>query len=74
MTDSPNLTRDGSARGFSPRVLGFTVALSALATLAVVLVVFHVLDLAPWSSLVFVQNGNRDRPGPMLGAAYTTLH
>lgn len=23
---------------------------------------------------VFIQNGNRDRPGPMLGAAYTSLH
>jgi hypothetical protein len=26
------------------------------------------------AAAVFVQDGNRDRPGPMLGAAYTTLH
>jgi hypothetical protein len=24
--------------------------------------------------VVFIQDGNRDRPGPMLGAAYTSLH
>ena len=26
------------------------------------------------AAVVFVQDGNRDKPGPMLGAAYTTLH
>jgi hypothetical protein len=26
------------------------------------------------AAVVYVQDGNRDRPGPMLGAAYTTLH
>jgi hypothetical protein len=26
------------------------------------------------AAAVFVQDGNRDRPGPMLGAAYTSLH
>jgi hypothetical protein len=26
------------------------------------------------AAAVYVQDGNRDRPGPMLGAAYTTLH
>jgi hypothetical protein len=26
------------------------------------------------AAVVFVQDGNRDRPGPMLGAAYTALH
>jgi hypothetical protein len=26
------------------------------------------------AAAVFVQDGNRDRPGPMLGAAYTALH
>jgi hypothetical protein len=25
-------------------------------------------------AVVYVQDGNRDRPGPMLGAAYTSLH
>jgi hypothetical protein len=25
-------------------------------------------------AVVFVQHGNRDKPGPMLGAAYTSLH
>jgi hypothetical protein len=24
--------------------------------------------------VVYVQDGNRDNPGPMLGAAYTSLH
>jgi hypothetical protein len=24
--------------------------------------------------VVYVQDGSRDRPGPMLGAAYTSLH
>ena len=26
------------------------------------------------AAVVFVQDGNRDKPGPMLGAAYTSLH
>ena len=26
------------------------------------------------AAAVFVQDGNRDKPGPMLGAAYTSLH
>jgi hypothetical protein len=26
------------------------------------------------AAVVYVQDGNRDRPGPMLGAAFTTLH
>jgi hypothetical protein len=26
------------------------------------------------AAVVFVQDGSRDKPGPMLGAAYTTLH
>jgi hypothetical protein len=26
------------------------------------------------AAVVFVQDGNRDRPGPMLGAALTPLH
>lgn len=26
------------------------------------------------AAVVYVQDGNRDRPGPMLGAAYTSLH
>ncbi len=26
------------------------------------------------AAVVYVQDGNRDKPGPMLGAAYTTLH
>jgi hypothetical protein len=26
------------------------------------------------AAAVFVQDGNRERPGPMLGAAYTSLH
>jgi hypothetical protein len=26
------------------------------------------------AAVVYVQNGNRDKPGPMLGAAYTSLH
>jgi hypothetical protein len=26
------------------------------------------------AAAVFVQDGSRDRPGPMLGAAYTSLH
>ena len=26
------------------------------------------------AAAVFLQDGNRDRPGPMLGAAYTSLH
>jgi hypothetical protein len=26
------------------------------------------------AAVVFIQDGNRDRPGPMLGAAYTSLH
>ena len=26
------------------------------------------------AAAVYVQDGNRDKPGPMLGAAYTTLH
>jgi hypothetical protein len=26
------------------------------------------------AAVVYVQDGSRDRPGPMLGAAYTTLH
>ena len=26
------------------------------------------------AAVVFVQDGSRDRPGPMLGAAYTSLH
>jgi hypothetical protein len=26
------------------------------------------------AAVVYVQNGNRDKPGPMLGAAYTLLH
>jgi hypothetical protein len=26
------------------------------------------------SAVVYVQEGNRDKPGPMLGAAYTSLH
>ena len=25
-------------------------------------------------AVVYVQDGNRDKPGPMLGAAYTPLH
>ena len=26
------------------------------------------------AAVVYVQDGNRDKPGPMLGAAYTSLH
>ena len=26
------------------------------------------------AAVVYIQDGNRDRPGPMLGAAYTSLH
>ena len=26
------------------------------------------------AAAVYVQDGNRDKPGPMLGAAYTLLH
>jgi hypothetical protein len=26
------------------------------------------------AAAVYVQDGNRDKPGPMLGAAYTSLH
>jgi hypothetical protein len=26
------------------------------------------------AAVVYVQDGNRDTPGPMLGAAYTSLH
>ena len=26
------------------------------------------------AAVVFVQDGRRDKPGPMLGAAYTSLH
>jgi hypothetical protein len=25
-------------------------------------------------AVAYVQDGNRDKPGPMLGAAYTSLH
>jgi hypothetical protein len=26
------------------------------------------------AAVVYIQDGSRDRPGPMLGAAYTSLH
>jgi len=26
------------------------------------------------AAVVFVQDGNRDKPGPMMGAAFTALH
>jgi hypothetical protein len=26
------------------------------------------------AAVVYLQDGTRDRPGPMLGAAYTSLH